>query len=182
MIIEVLVFGLGMIVVAVTVGYTLALGISPMPTSRAVRRAMLDMLPERLEGEVLELGSGWGGLAFALATKFPDNRVRAFELSPLPWLVSRLRLMVLPKPNLTICRRNFLAAPLGQAGLVTCYLFPGGMKALKPKMETELKPGTLVLSNTFHIPGWAAQREEAVADLHGTRVLLYQRPMQGQTE
>ena len=38
-------------------------------------------MPEHLVGDILELGAGWGTLAFPLAALFPDNRVLAYELS-----------------------------------------------------------------------------------------------------
>lgn len=44
------------------------------------------------------------------------------------------------------------------AGLVVCYLFPRGMQQLRPRFEEELPAGTVVISNTFPVPGRRAVR------------------------
>ena len=49
------------------------------------------------------------------------------------------------------------------------------MKRLKEKLEAELKPGTLVISNTFAIPGWAYEKMLEVDDLYRTKIYLYKR-------
>ncbi|HEB79909.1 MAG TPA: class I SAM-dependent methyltransferase [Rhodospirillales bacterium] len=171
--IEMAVFAALLVVMALVLIYTLKTGISPHPTSPSVKAALLAALPERLEGDVFELGSGWGTLAFPLAARFPHCRVEAFELSPLPWLVSRLRLLFQPLPNLAIHRRDFHRAPLGGAALVTCYLHPEGMERLKAKFEAELAPGTWVLCNAFAVSGWTPYAEWIVQDWRRSKVYLY---------
>ena len=153
--------------------YTLIIGISPLPTTPRARRAMFDLLPTELEGTIFELGSGWGTLAVPLARRYPRCRVVGYELSPVPWLFSRLRQVVQRLPNLTLNRGDFHCAPLGDAALVVCYLFPGGMEKLKPKLEAELAPGTLILSNFFRVPGWRPAKEATVADMHASTIYLY---------
>ncbi len=153
--------------------YALRTGMPPTPTSPRVRAAMLDMLPDALNGTIVELGSGWGGLAVALARRFPDCRVVGYELSPLPWLVSRLRLMAAPAPNLRLHRADFRRAPLGDATVVVCYLFPAAMTKLRPKLDAELRPGTLVLSNTFAMPGWQPLATQTADDLYRSTIYLY---------
>ena len=134
---------------ALIAGYTLRTGVPPMPTSRMVRHAMLDALPARVGGVIYELGSGWGGMAVALAERYPNNRVIGIELSPLPWAWSRLRLTVRPRPNLTFRRADFLKLPLGDAGAVTFYLMIGAMIPLAAKLRGELTPGAVIVSNAF---------------------------------
>ena len=89
---------LGLAVLALTataavliVVYSLRVGITPMPSSGAARRRIVELVPADLEGTILELGSGWGGLAVALARRFPAAQVVAYELSPVPWIVARIR-------------------------------------------------------------------------------------------
>lgn len=66
-------------------------GISPMPASAPVRRAVADEL-NRLAGpaDVVEAGSGWGTLALYVARHCPGKRVIGLENSPLPLWFSRL--------------------------------------------------------------------------------------------
>ncbi|WP_395806480.1 class I SAM-dependent methyltransferase [Archangium minus] len=156
--------------------HTLRTGISPMPTSGKVRRQLLSLLPSELEGTVLELGSGWGTLAFALADHCPRAQVLAFELSPLPYAFSRLRQRLAPRPNLQLVREDFFRASFSGASAVVCYLFPGAMKRLAPKFSEELAPGTRILSNTFALRGWMPVQALVVDDLYRTPIYLYEVP------
>src|SRR5689334_1257490 len=76
--------------------YSLRIGITRMRTSGKVRQRMLSLLPAAQEGTLLELGSGWGHLAFALADHCPRASVVAYEWSPLPYAFSRLRQRLAP--------------------------------------------------------------------------------------
>jgi hypothetical protein len=156
--------------------HTLKTGISPMPTSGKVRRQMLSLLPEEFEGTLLELGSGWGTLAFALADHCPRARVVAFELSPLPHAFSRLRQRLAPRPNLQFVREDFFRTSFAEASAVVCYLYPGAMSRLGPKLLQELAPGTRILSHTFALRGWKPLRTLAVDDLYRTPIYLYEVP------
>ncbi|MEW6490786.1 MAG: SAM-dependent methyltransferase [Thermodesulfobacteriota bacterium] len=159
-----------------TVVYTFLTGISPVPTNRRVRDTLLAALPDRLEGTIFELGSGWGTLAFPLARRYPGCPVAAYELSPAPWAFSLLRALLSPLPNLTIHRSDFHRVSLARAVLVVCYLYPGGMARLRPKLEAELPAGALVVSNFFAVPGWTPLAVHRAADLEGSPVYLYRMP------
>lgn len=154
---------------------TLLTGASPLPTSGPVSDAMLELLPDRIEGPIYELGSGWGGLARALARRYPGAPVRGFEVSVLPWAWSRLWRLLGGPANLTVALANFHGADLSDAALVVCYLPGPAMEKLRPKLEAELPEGALVLSNTFALAGWRAAREKTVPDIHQSRVYLYRK-------
>ena len=120
---------------------TLTLGISPMPTGAKVKTELLALIPPGLEGEVHELGAGWGSLAWAIATKCPRARVIGWERSPFPFLFCRLRLVVQRRDNLTVRFGDFHQADLKGAQLVIAYLWTGAMTRLGPKFEAELPNG-----------------------------------------
>ena len=163
-------------VVLLLVVYALAMGVAPAPTSARVSAVMFSLIPSQIEGTVFELGSGWGTLAFPLARRLPRCPVQALEFSPLPWLVSKVRHLFNPLPNLTLRRTDFRGVGLSESALVVCYLFPGGMANLKTKLEAELRPGTYVLSNTFAMPGWQPLAVHRADDLYRTPVYLYRVP------
>jgi hypothetical protein len=152
---------------------TLRTGAPPMPSSPRVRRALLDMLPADTTGTVLDLGSGWGDVAFALADHCPGARIVAYELSWLPWAFSRLRQRLFPRPNLTLHRADFFAASFRDATCVVCYLSPGIMTRLAPRFAAELPEGAHVLSHTFGVRGWTPVRSVRLKDLYRTPVYLY---------
>ncbi len=163
---------------------TVITGASPLPTSGAVRDTMLAVLdvaeaaaegaPDRLAGgPIFELGSGWGGLALALARRYPSSPVRAFEVSLLPWAFSYVRQLAGGPANLRFHLKNFSSADLGDAALVVCYLPGPAMEKLKPKLMAELPAGALVLSNTFALRGWDAIDVRTAPDAHASQVYLY---------
>lgn len=173
MAVELTVVALVLAVIGAILFHTLVTGMAPMPTSPAVKAAMLAMLPDDLEGTVFELGSGWGTLAFPLARRYPRGAVVGYELSVVPWLVSKLRGAIAAPPNLVLRRADFHRADLAGAALVVCYLHPAGIERLKGKLEAELAPGTLVLSNFFAFHGWRPVSVRTVGDLHASRIYLY---------
>jgi len=144
-----------------------------MPSSHKAKQAILSLLPDEFQGNIYELGSGWGTLLVHLAMKFPDSQVLGFETSPLPYYLSKLRLQGKNNSNVSVVKLDFFSMPLGEADLIVCYLYPGAMSRLKSKFETELKPGTLIVSNTFAIPGWTPEKVIEVNDLYKTKVYLY---------
>lgn len=155
------------------IGFTLWLGISPMPTTPQVRAVMLELIPDG-EGELHELGAGWGGLSLALAKRAPHRKVVAWELSWLPFIVTALRARASGLRNLEVRRANFLGADLSSATVLVCYLFTGGMAALDAKLRRERAGAPLVIvTNTFLLRGWPAETQRTVDDLYRTVVARY---------
>lgn len=155
------------------IGFTLWLGISPMPTTPQVRAVMLELIPDG-DGELHELGAGWGGLSLALAKRAPHRKVVAWELSWLPFIVTALRARASGLSNLEVRRANFLGADLSRATVLVCYLFTGGMAALDEKLRRERAGASLVIvTNTFLLRGWSAETQRTVDDLYRTVVARY---------
>lgn len=152
--------------------FTLRTGISPVPSNRLQREAILTAVGET-PGPIYELGAGWGSLAFPLADRFPHAQVVAFELSWVPFAVLSLAQAIRPRKNLTLRHCDFLSAPLGEAQVLVCYLFRGAMEALKAKLETEAAPGALLVTHTFSVHGWAPASEQTLGDLYRTHVYVY---------
>ncbi len=150
-------------------------GISPMPTSLKVKKGLFELLPEKVEGDVYELGSGWGTLVFPLAVRYPETHVIGYETSLIPYWISYGFLLAFPKRNLALKRQDFFQVDLKGAHLIVCFLYPGAMEKLKEKFEKELQPGTLIVSNTFAIPGWKPIQIQEVKDLYRTKIYLYRR-------
>ena len=173
MIAEMAVLAVALGIIALILAYTIVTGMPPMPTAPRVKRVLLDAVPKDVAGTIYELGSGWGTLAFPLAGRHPHCRVVAIELSPVPWLASRLWQAFRRLPNLTLRRADFLREPLRDAALVVCYVQTECMEKLRARFEAELAPGTWVLSNTFAVPGWQPEAVHTVGDMYATKVYLY---------
>jgi len=173
MTVEIFLLGIVLLVIGLVFFSTLRTATPPLPTSPSVRQTLLAMLPDRVDGPVYELGSGWGGLARILAQRYRSVPVRGFEVSLLPWAVSRLTSIAAGPDNLFLSLRDFNNADLSDAALVVCYLTGPAMEKLRPKLEAELPPGTLVVSNTFAFKGWRAIDTRTAPDMYRTQVYLY---------
>ncbi len=156
---------------------TLRTGISPMPTSPKVLARLLHVLPTlNPQGNIYELGSGWGTLTRALAKHYPQHTIIGYELSPIPYFVSKCITTTQKLHNVKLHRKDFHLEAWKDAQLVVCYLYPKAMQILKPELESKLRPGTWVISNTFAIPGWIPYDTHEVADLYRTKIYIYQVP------
>ena len=144
-----------------------------MPSSAKARDAILELLPGDTEGPILELGSGWGGLAFSLAHRCPQASVRGYEISLLPWLFSVLRLRSSAVENLSFHRSDFGRLDLFASKVLVCYLHPGGMKSLAEALGGRLPEGGLLISNTFALPGWKPRQVVELDDRYRTRIYCY---------
>ncbi len=153
--------------------YSWRYGITPTPTSSKVRRAILKALPLTVDGKIVELGSGWGHLALALAKRYPQHPIDAYEISPIPFLISWLLIRLKKLSWVHLYRKDFFQVPLANSALIVCYLYPGAMYKLKEKFEGELKPGTLVLTHTFAIHGWTPIHRSYADDLYHTPIFIY---------
>lgn len=155
---------------------TLHNGISPMPTLGKVKRRFLQTLPNPGKGTILELGAGWGSLAFPIARKYPNHQVVAYENSFVPYWFCRLRLLCTPLKNLTIIRGNFFNASFSDASLIVCYLYPGAMRRLGEKFQHEVSLDCLIATHTFSLPGLSPIYEERVSDIYHTSIFHYAAP------
>jgi hypothetical protein len=146
-------------------------GISPTPTSNKIRSVLFSNLPKVEGGTIVELGSGWGNLAFPLSKKYPHCKVIGYENSPVPFLYSAL---LNHHSNLKIIRGDFFEKSLQGVNLVVCYLFPRGMEKLREKLEQELDVGAQVVSHTYPIPEWEPKEIIEVNDLNHSIIYLYE--------
>ncbi len=147
-------------------------GVPAMPTMPWVRRAIFAEI-KRLNikpRQIAELGSGWGTMVFALHRLFPQARITGYEISLLPYLYSRVKLLCFPK-TLRIHRQDFMNADLRGCDLVFCYLKPDHIERLKAKFKDELQPGTWIISNGFAIQGWTPEHEITIKA--GIRITAY---------
>lgn len=155
------------------VWYSLRYGISPMPTSPKVKKTLLNALPNSFEGVILDLGSGWGTLARAIAKKYPEAQVNGIEISWIPFLFSVLYNKLDPCKNLHFIRQDFFQYDCSKANLIVCYLYVGAMEKLGEKFANELEEGTLIISHTFALPGVVPFKVFYVNDLYHTPVYFY---------
>lgn len=99
---------------------------------------------------IYELGSGWGGLAHKLAKSFPAARVTGYELSPWPYITSKLFKRA---SNLQFYRQDIFTRNYHDADIIAFYLMPATIKELVTKLKTECRAGTLIIASGFPADG-----------------------------
>jgi hypothetical protein len=120
---------------------------------------------------IIDLGSGDGSLLRQLAKVRPDCRFLGIEHAPLPWLWSRLTAARLA--NCEIRRGDFWRQPLDSFDVAYAFLSPAPMQALWLKACAEMKPLSLLISNSFPIPGVTPENTLKVADRRQTNLFCY---------
>jgi hypothetical protein len=122
------------------------------PSHRAVWQAVLAELPQGRALRIIDIGSGLGGFALHLAAARPESEVQGIELAPVPWLVSRLR-AALSGSRARFLRGDYERLDFAGYDLVFAYLSPAAMPTLWRKARAEMRPGSLLVSYEFEIPG-----------------------------
>ena len=171
---EIIALSLSVMTAISIVYYTLRYGISPMPSSPATRKELFQFLPELESGEVYELGSGFGALAIPLAQHYPNLQITGFEISPVPYWISRLRARYLGLSNLTFTRQDFLSVDLSRPQLLVSYLYPKGMHKIAARLQAGEGSKQYFLSHTFALPGYEPCRSGRAGDLYQSPIYLYE--------
>lgn len=100
----------------------------------------------------IELGSGDGRVVRTAVKKYGVYGV-GVDINPLLIFWSRL-LSLKYKNKLKFITQNIFATDLRKADYLYLFLMPKLIEKLKPKLEHELKKGTIVISHGFKIDGW----------------------------
>jgi len=124
-------------------------------TSRAKIAAFIKAVPMNSDQTLVDLGCG-DGRVLRKAKKRYGVRTIGYEINPLAWLKAQFCSF---GPNkVKIRRENFWEADLSDADVVFCYLYPDVMKRLAAKLSAGLKPGAVVVSSNFALPGFVPSK------------------------
>lgn len=113
--------------------------------------ALAELLAERGPSRVLDLGAGIGSTTVPLADNFPDSHFTGVENAPLTWLVGRV--FSLGRPNISWRWEDMWQVKLNDYDVVYAFLSPVPMPRLWEKIQAEMPPGSLLISNSFPVPG-----------------------------
>ncbi|RUM47999.1 MAG: SAM-dependent methyltransferase [Hyperthermus sp.] len=124
-----------------------------VPTREEVLSVILSLLNLKPGDVFYDIGCGDGRVAVGVARNFTGVRVKCIE--------AKEELVYKAKANaasagvrIDVINADFFNYWLGDANVIYMYLLTSVNHKLKPKFEEELRPGTLILSLDFPIPGW----------------------------
>lgn len=130
--------------------------ISFIPTPTESIDPFFKIAPVSSSDVVYDLGSGDGRLLFAALDKGAGRTV-GVELNPEHIRTAEeIAKSKSVEGKITFVESDVMEVSLSDATLVLCYLSPAASTTLKPRLESELKPGTRVVMETFPVPGWKA--------------------------
>jgi hypothetical protein len=140
-------------------------------TSRARIRAFIEAVPMKAGQILVDLGCGDGRI-LRHAHKCYEVRAIGYEVNWMAYL--KARVLSLGFKNIEIRRRDFWSASLSDADVVVCYLYPDVMKKLSAKLKAGLKPGAVIVSCNFILPGFKPRRVlHPAGALHSGPVYIY---------
>jgi hypothetical protein len=128
------------------------------PTSKKtydlVANAVLLNLDENKN--IADLGSGFGGLIFYLAKKYPQHNFIGYELGIIPYLTSLIRSTLYI--NVKIKYKNFFLIPLNNLDIIYAFLSPVAMLNIEKKLSEQFKNKGIFISNSFPLPNLTADK------------------------
>ena len=144
-----------------------------LPTPHAVVEAMLRLARVSRADVVYDLGSGDGRIPIA-AARVHGARGVGIELDGRMLERARRNASEAGMERLVEFRQEDLfLTDLREATVVTLFLFPELNRRLGPKLRSELRPGTRIVSHRFGIGDWPPDR---TIEVDGHDVLLWQVP------
>ncbi|MCC7498690.1 MAG: class I SAM-dependent methyltransferase [Bryobacterales bacterium] len=144
-----------------------------VPTPQAVVEAMLKMANISAADTVYDLGCGDGRLVITAAKMFgahgvgvdinPERIAEAIDNAKAAGVSNRVKFI----------EGDMFQTDIHHASVVTLYLLTSLNLRLRPKLWSDLKPGSRVVSHAFDMGEWKPEREESV---NGRRVFLWTIP------
>lgn len=131
-----------------------AFGGQDFKTSRETINRVIDLLKQRhLEsGNFYDLGSGGGELALKIGKAFPQLQITGIDDSSFRILLSNVRSVF--KKNVNFKKANIFKTNTATADIIYLYLPNDVLPELEKKLQKELKPGALVITNKVSFPKW----------------------------
>jgi ribosomal protein L11 methylase PrmA len=133
-----------------------------VPTTEKAVQEMLKLAGVKKTDVVYDLGCGDGRIVIAAAKTYGARGV-GIDINPVRIREARDNAKKAGVEDLVRFEENDLfEADFREATVVTLFLLPNINLKLKPRLIEQLKPGTRVVSNTFDMGDWKAERETSL--------------------
>ena len=144
-----------------------------VPTSKKALDELCNFISIKSNDIFYDLGCGDGRVVIEIAKRYG---IKAVGIEVRPDLVEVARQNVLKEgvaDKVEIIHGDFFKIPLYNATIVYAYLLTSVNKLLRPKLESELRPGAKVVTLDFKIPGWKPVAIREFRDRISRRLYLY---------
>jgi tRNA G37 N-methylase Trm5 len=134
-----------------------------VPTPQNVVEAMLKMASVKQGDIVYDLGSGDGRIPITAVQKFGAAKATGIDIDPQRIKEANENAQ---KANVTdkvkFLNQDLFTSNFSEATVITLYLLPSLNEKLRPKLLSELKPGTRIVSHAFDMGDWKPEKTETV--------------------
>ncbi|MBE9010793.1 class I SAM-dependent methyltransferase, partial [Pseudanabaenaceae cyanobacterium LEGE 13415] len=134
-----------------------------VPTHEAVVNRMLQIANVNSNDVVYDLGSGDGRIPIAAVRQFNAKRAVGVDINPVRVQEAKQNAQ---QANVTdrveFRQEDLFKTDFRNATVVTLYLLPDVNLRLRPRLLSELRPGTRIVSHAFDMGDWKPERVENV--------------------
>lgn len=133
-----------------------------VPTPNEIVERMLRLADVGPGDRLIDLGSGDGRIPIAAAKRFG---IQALGVDIDPTLVDRARANAKAAgvdDKVTFEVKDLFETPIGEATVLMLYLLPDVNLLLRPRVLSELKPGSRVVSHQFDMGDWQPTKAETI--------------------
>lgn len=140
-----------------------------VPTPPELVEKMLDLAGVTASDYLIDLGCGDGRIALAAARR--GARALGVDIDPLriQQAVDGARFAQM-ESRVAFRRQDLFRTPIYEASVIALYLLPRINLALRPRLLTELRPGSRVVSHAFNMGDWHPDGED---ELDGRHIFLW---------
>jgi SAM-dependent methyltransferase len=147
-----------------------------VPTPQAVVDEMLKLANVTKGDVVYDLGSGDGRLVITAVKKFGAKRGFGVDIDPERIKESNENAKVAGVTDrVSFAVQDLFQTDFKEATVVTLYLLPEVNLKLRPKLLSDLKPGTRIVSHAFDMGDWQPEKTVTVSP-GGQRIFLWRIP------
>lgn len=160
------------VVLAAASGYAQELkkDVPYVPTPQNVVDKMLEMAAVKKDDVVYDLGSGDGRIVITAAKKYGVRGV-GVDIDPERVKEANANAVQAGVANrVKFIEQDLFKTNLKEASVVTLYLLPEVNLRLRPKLWSELKPGTRVVSHAFDMGDW---KPEQMVEVEGRKIYYW---------
>jgi len=130
-----------------------------VPTTDPAVRAMLKLADVKKTDIVYDLGCGDGRIVIAAAKEYGARGV-GIDIDPVRIAEAKANAKKAGVEQLVrFVENDLFVSDFREATVVTLFLLPQLNLKLLPKLLQDLKPGTRIVSNTFDMGDWKAEKE-----------------------
>ncbi len=155
-------------------------GVPNIKTSKTIRKKTIDIFKKHFQATnkkeftIIDLGSGYGHFSRQMALTMPQAHIIGIEVNKISYWRAVLTARLKGIKNLSYINKDFHDVDLSVADAVYLFLLGTLMGKIRPKLEQDLKSGTLVCSNKFKIGGdWQPQEVIDISTIAPHQKTLY---------